>query len=185
MLVRFSRLRRVPVLAAMVAVIALAGTGLGAGVAMAQPASAAPSAHVVPAKHKDKDKDKKKDKKNDGAKSATPCAANVKACVDLSSHQAWLTDGAGHVTYGPVMAHGGSNDAKTPRGSFKVLSKDAHYFSTEFKAPMPYSVFFYPGDAFHADNPATASNGCVHLAMASAQRFFAALNPGDPVQIKG
>jgi hypothetical protein len=46
-------------------------------------------------------------------------------------------------------------------------------------------VFFHPGDAFHADNPASASNGRVHLAMASAQQFFAALNPGDPVQIKG
>jgi lipoprotein-anchoring transpeptidase ErfK/SrfK len=173
-----------PVLAAVAAVIALAGTGLSAGVAAAQPVSAAPSVHAAPAKHKDKDK-KDKDKKKGGAKSGSPCASTAKACVDLSSHQAWLTDGAGHVTFGPVMAHGGSDEAKTPRGSFKVLSKDAHYFSTEFKAPMPYSVFFYPGDAFHADNPATASNGCVHLAMASAQRFFAALNPGDAVQIKG
>ncbi|MDT7643667.1 MAG: hypothetical protein QOC75_667, partial [Pseudonocardiales bacterium] len=55
---------------------------------------------------------------------------------------------------------------------------------TEFHAPMPYSVFFYPGDAFHADNPATASNGCVHLSMAAAQRFYATLKPGDKVQIK-
>jgi len=104
--------------------------------------------------------------------------------MDLSKQQAWLTDGAGHITYGPVPAHGGSKSAKTPKGTFSVLSKDAHFYSTEFHAPMPYSVFFYPGDAFHADNPATASNGCVHLSMAAAQRFFATLNPGDKVQIK-
>ena len=116
--------------------------------------------------------------------SSTPCSASAKACMDLSKQQAWLTDGAGHITYGPVPAHGGSKKAKTPKGTFSVLSKDAHYYSTEFNAPMPYSVFFYPGDAFHADNPATASNGCVHLSMAAAQRFFATLNPGDKVQIK-
>ncbi|MDT7628628.1 MAG: hypothetical protein QOI50_558, partial [Pseudonocardiales bacterium] len=103
--------------------------------------------------------------------SSTPCSASAKACMDLSKQQAWLTDGAGHITYGPVPAHGGSKKAKTPKGTFSVLSKDAHYYSTEFHAPMPYSVFFYPGDAFHADNPATASNGCVHLSMAAAQRF--------------
>jgi len=118
------------------------------------------------------------------AHSSTPCSASAKACMDLSKQQAWLTDGAGHITYGPVPAHGGSKKAKTPKGTFSVLSKDAHYYSTEFNAPMPYSVFFYPGDAFHADNPATASNGCVHLSMAAAQRFFATLKPGDKVQIK-
>jgi hypothetical protein len=37
----------------------------------------------------------------------TPCAAAVKACMDLSSRQAWLTDGAGHVVAGPFAARGG------------------------------------------------------------------------------
>jgi hypothetical protein len=118
------------------------------------------------------------------AHSSTPCSPSAKACMDLSRQQAWLTDGAGHITYGPVPARGGSKSAKTPKGTFSVLSKDAHYYSTEFHAPMPYSVFFYPGDAFHAGNPATASNGCVHLSMAAARRFFTTLNPGDKVQIK-
>jgi lipoprotein-anchoring transpeptidase ErfK/SrfK len=116
--------------------------------------------------------------------SSTPCSASAKACLDLSKHQAWLTDGAGHITFGPVPARGGSKSAKTPKGTFSVLSKDANFYSTEFHAPMPYSVFFYPGDAFHAGNPAKASNGCVHLSTAAAQRFFATLNPGDKVEIK-
>ena len=176
-------IRRAPALATVV-VIALTCAGLSAGVATAESTTAPMSlvAHATPAKHQNTgdDQGNKRD-----AKSGSPCAPTAKACVDLSSHQAWLTDGAGHVTYGPVAARGGSEEAKTPKGSFSVLSKDAHYFSREFQAPMPYSVFFYPGDAFHADNPATASNGCIHLAAASAQRFFAALNPGDSVQIKG
>jgi hypothetical protein len=114
----------------------------------------------------------------------TPCSPRAKACLDLSRQQAWLTDGAGHITYGPVPARGGSKRAKTPKGTFSVLFKDAHFYSTEFHAPMPYSVFFYPGDAFHAGNPGIASNGCVHLSMAAAQRFFTTLHPGDKVEIK-
>jgi len=116
--------------------------------------------------------------------SGTPCSPTATVCMDLSSQRAWLTDGAGHVIYGPVPARGGSKRAKTPRGTFSVLYKDAHFYSTEFHAPMPYSVFFYPGDAFHAGNPAVASNGCVHLSSAAAQRFFATLRPGDKVQIR-
>ncbi|MGB6224622.1 MAG: L,D-transpeptidase, partial [Pseudonocardiaceae bacterium] len=61
----------------------------------------------------------------------------------------------------------------TPTGTFHVLSKDAHYRSTEFhNAPMPYSVFFYPGDAFHADNVNKWSHGCIHLNWDDAKAFF-------------
>jgi lipoprotein-anchoring transpeptidase ErfK/SrfK len=117
--------------------------------------------------------------------SSTPCSASAKACLDLSKHQAWLTDGAGHITFGPVPARGGSKSAKTPKGTFSVLSKDANFYSTEFHAPMPYSVFFYPGDAFHADSTSVASNGCIHLTSSSAQRFYNTLHLGDRVQVVG
>jgi L,D-transpeptidase-like protein len=115
--------------------------------------------------------------------SATACAVTAKACMDLSTHQAWLTDGAGTVIYGPVASRGGTPSAPTPVGTFQVLSKDKHFYSTEFHAPMPSSVFFYPGDAFHADNTSVASNGCIHLSWSSAQHFYNTLNPGDQVQI--
>jgi lipoprotein-anchoring transpeptidase ErfK/SrfK len=112
-----------------------------------------------------------------------PCSATAKACMSLSRRQAWLTDGAGHVTFGPVPARGGMTRAPSPVGTFQVISKDAHFYSTQFHAPMPYSVFFYPGVAFHADNPAVASNGCIHLNASAAQRFFSNLRVGDQVQI--
>jgi hypothetical protein len=119
------------------------------------------------------------------AKSSSPCSPSAKACMDLSKQQAWLTDGAGHITYGPVPARGGAKGAKTPKGTFSVLWKDADHHSKEFNnAPMPYSVFFYPGDAFHGGNPATASNGCIHLSLGAAQRFFSGLNTGDKVEVK-
>lgn len=113
----------------------------------------------------------------------TPCAATVKACMDLSSRQAWLTDGAGHVVAGPFSARGGKSSAPTPVGTFTVEKKAKNYWSTEFDAPMPNSVFFAPGIAFHADNPKVASNGCVHLTRSTSQQFFDTLRVGDPVQI--
>ena len=116
--------------------------------------------------------------------SATPCGVRAKACVVLSRHQAWLTDAKGRITYGPVTATGGDSAYPTPTGTFHVLSKDAHYRSTEFhNAPMPYSVFFYPGDAFHADNVNKWSHGCIHLNWDDAKAFFNALKVRDQVQI--
>jgi lipoprotein-anchoring transpeptidase ErfK/SrfK len=116
--------------------------------------------------------------------SATPCKATAKACVVLSHHEAWLTDGKGRITYGPVVATGGDSAYPTPTGTFRVLSKKAHYRSTEFRnAPMPYSVFFYPGDAFHADDVHKWSHGCIHLDEDDAIAFFNTLKVGDQVQI--
>jgi hypothetical protein len=86
--------------------------------------------------------------------------------------QAWLTDGHWYITYGPVPIAGRTPAYPTPTGTFHVLSKDATYHSTEFhNAPMPYSGFFYPGDAFHADNVHQKSHGCIHLTMTDARIF--------------
>jgi len=114
----------------------------------------------------------------------TPCAPTARACVDLSAHRAWLTDGAGHVTYGPVPARGGSRSDPTPVGTFAVSWKDRDHLSRQFdNAPMPNSVFFAPGIAFHGGNPAANSNGCIHLAKKASANFFGALREGDSVQV--
>ena len=64
-----------------------------------------------------------------------------------------------------------------------MTPQDKNYVSREFNAPMPNAVFFVPGDAFHADNPQVASNGCVHLSTADSERFYDGLEVHDPVQI--
>jgi len=117
------------------------------------------------------------------AAAATPCAPTAKACMSVSKRQAWLTDGAGRVIAGPIAARGGKKGAATPVGTFRVISKDADYWSKAFDAPMPYSVFFKPGYAFHAGSPSVASNGCIHLPRAAAKQFFSTLKVGDTVQI--
>jgi len=117
------------------------------------------------------------------SQAGAPCSAAARACVDLSSQQAWLMrDGA--VVYGPVPVSTGKPSAPTAPGTFRVTWKDLHHRSTEFhNAPMPYSVFFNGGDAFHEDNVAVPSHGCVHLTHNAARTFYTTLQGGDVVQV--
>jgi lipoprotein-anchoring transpeptidase ErfK/SrfK len=103
--------------------------------------------------------------------------------MDLSAHKAWLLRD-GKVIYGPVGALGGRKSNPTPIGTFHVIGKERMHLSTEFdNAPMPFSVFFYPGDAFHTGSLATPSHGCIHLSSGASQTFFNTLHLGDVVQV--
>lgn len=111
-----------------------------------------------------------------------PCAATVRACLDLTHNQAWLLRG-GVVEYGPVPVTSGRVGWRTPTGTFHVLSRERLHLSRAFhNAPMPYSVFFVPGIAFHQGSLAVPSHGCIHLSRAAAITFFNSLRLGDVVQ---
>jgi lipoprotein-anchoring transpeptidase ErfK/SrfK len=115
---------------------------------------------------------------------ATPCAASARGCVDLSSQQAWLISNRGRVIDGPVPVATGKKSAPTTIGTFAVQWKDIDHHSHEFHgAPMPYSVFFHDGEAFHEGSLHQKSAGCVHLSRTAAQEFYQHLQPGDEVQI--
>lgn len=116
------------------------------------------------------------------AGAAAPCGPAAKACLDLGRQRAWLLNG-GTVIYGPVPAASGRPGYATPPGIFHVTFKDAHFWSTAYNAPMPYSVFFNGGMAFHEGSVHVPSHGCVHLTQAAAIEFFNYLKPGDEVQI--
>jgi lipoprotein-anchoring transpeptidase ErfK/SrfK len=119
------------------------------------------------------------------ATSGAPCSASARACVDLSTQQAWLMRN-GTVSYGPVPVATGKASAPTDAGTFTVFWKDLHHRSSVFhNAPMPYSVFFNGGDAFHEDSVKVRSNGCVHLTRSAAQTFYNTLHVGDVVQVVG
>lgn len=119
------------------------------------------------------------------APSGSPCSATARACVDLPSQRAWLMQG-GNITYGPVPVATGKASAPTAPGTFHVTWKDLHHRSSEFhNAPMPYSVFFNGGDAFHQDSVTVRSNGCVHLTQPAARTFYNTLHVGDEVQVVG
>ncbi|PZS13161.1 MAG: hypothetical protein DLM60_21070, partial [Pseudonocardiales bacterium] len=63
------------------------------------------------------------------ATGGAPCSASARACVDLSTQQAWLMRN-GSVSYGPVPAIGGKSSAPTDPGTFTVFWKDLHHRST-------------------------------------------------------
>jgi lipoprotein-anchoring transpeptidase ErfK/SrfK len=113
-----------------------------------------------------------------------PCSAAARACLDLSANRSWLLDGAGNVTYGPVPVTHGRPGWRTPAGTFRVQWKDIDHKSREFNnAPMPYSVFFNGGIAFHAGSLKVQSHGCIHLSTAAAKRYYNSLRVGDIVQV--
>lgn len=121
---------------------------------------------------------------------STPCTESARACVDLPKQQAWLIDGQGNVTLGPVPISSGGPGQETPTGTFHVQWKDKNHKSTEFKlpngqgAPMDFSVFWADGGvAFHGGSVQRASAGCVHLAEATAETFYNTLQLGDEVQV--
>jgi hypothetical protein len=114
-----------------------------------------------------------------------PCDDTADVCVDLSAHRAWLTDD-GRATGATMPITSGSAEDPTPTGTFTVQRKERHHVSKESgrNTPMPYSVFFDDeGRAFHTGNTGRASNGCIHLEQDDARDVFAALEPGDEVEI--
>lgn len=112
-----------------------------------------------------------------------PCGGTADACIDLSANRTWLLSD-GEVTYGPVPITHGRPGWETPPGTFQVGWKDIDHLSSEFdNAPMPYSVFFNGGIAFHEGSLTDLSHGCIHLSMAAAQTYYEALSVGDVVQV--
>lgn len=112
-----------------------------------------------------------------------PCDIYAAACVSLSRQEAWLMRD-GRVVYGPVRVATGRASLPTPTGDFHVWYKVVNGWSTTYDAPMPYSVFFYEGDAFHEDPVTVRSHGCIHLSLKNAEYFYRFLNYGDLVEVR-
>lgn len=112
-----------------------------------------------------------------------PCDVRAIACVSLSKQEAWLMHD-GKVVYGPVDVATGRAGLPTPTGDFHVWYKVVDGWSTTYDAPMPYSVFFYEGDAFHEDPVTVRSHGCVHLSLENAEYFYRFLQYGDLVEVR-
>lgn len=112
----------------------------------------------------------------------TPCRSTARACVDLSGNQAWLIDD-GAVSYGPVPITSGRKGFRTPPGTFSVSFHSRNHVSSIYDAPMPNSVFFNGGIAFHQGSLSELSHGCIHLSRSASREFFGSLDRGDTVQV--
>ncbi len=105
------------------------------------------------------------------------------ACVDLKAKITWLQHGS-QIFLGPVRMQPGEGAKRTPRGTFTINKKAAVYFSHTYGGAMPYSVFWgHDGIAYHEGSLTGFSHGCIHLTMANAKRFFAALHKGERVYV--
>jgi hypothetical protein len=114
-----------------------------------------------------------------------PCPAFARACVDLSNNTTWLQSG-GQIVYGPVPMLSGRPGYRTPSGTFQVYWKDKDHLSTIFDdAPMPNSIFFVGGVAFHEGSLSVTSHGCIHLSWEASEQYWDFLNNGDTVYVFG
>jgi len=114
-----------------------------------------------------------------------PCTLKrIRACVSLGQQRAWLMRN-GKVVYGPARITSGRPGYRTDRGMWRVTFKDIDHRSHAFGgAPMPYSVFFHGGEAFHEGSLSVSSHGCVHLSHQSAVKFYNYLHKGDYVRVR-
>ncbi len=88
------------------------------------------------------------------------------------------------MVYGPVPITHGRKGWRTPAGTFKVSFKDIDHKSSIFNnAPMPYSVFFNGGIAFHQGSLSEPSHGCIHLGPGAAKTYYNKLSVGETVQV--
>ncbi|SMD15588.1 Lipoprotein-anchoring transpeptidase ErfK/SrfK [Kibdelosporangium aridum] len=112
-----------------------------------------------------------------------PCSTAAKACIKLSTNQSWLMED-GKVVYGPVPITHGRKGYLTPPGTFRVTFKNKNHKSSIFDgAPMPNSVFFNGGIAFHQGSLREKSHGCIHLSPAASQKYFSSLSVGEVVEV--
>lgn len=111
-----------------------------------------------------------------------PCTGAADACIDLSANKTWLLSD-GQITYGPVPITSGRAGFETPPGTFKVGWKNKDHVSSIYDAPMPYSVFFNGGIAFHQGSLSEKSHGCIHLSKGAASTYFSELSVGDTVEV--
>jgi lipoprotein-anchoring transpeptidase ErfK/SrfK len=111
------------------------------------------------------------------------CPIGVVACVDLKAKITWLQHGS-DIFLGPVRMQPGEGSSQTPQGTFTINKKAKVYFSHTYGGAMPYSVFWgHDGIAYHEGTLTGFSHGCIHLTMANAKRFFAALHKGERVYV--
>ena len=113
----------------------------------------------------------------------SPCPRTADACIDLGGERSWLQED-GRLSYGPVPISHGRAGWETPTGTYQVTRKVRHEVSRLFNnAPMPYSVYFVGGIAFHEGDPNVDSHGCIHLEQPAAATYFERLEVGETVVV--
>lgn len=105
--------------------------------------------------------------------------ADVYITVDKSSQRMYVETPSDSFVW---KVSTGKRGHTTPSGNFKpYLLKPMHYSSKYNNAPMPNSIFFNGGIAFHATDAVgklgtPASHGCVRLSPQNAKWLYRIVN---------
>ncbi|WP_435796816.1 L,D-transpeptidase family protein [Streptomyces flaveolus] len=116
------------------------------------------------------------------------CLTGRVLCISKSSRTLrWMVDGR---TVSTMAVRFGSQYTPTREGVFHVYWKSRNHFSTLYRAPMPYAMFFSGGQAVHysydfaARGYAGASHGCVNVRDEGAiADLYARVRNGDKVVV--
>lgn len=80
----------------------------------------------------------------------------------------------------------GADEARTPLGVFKVLSKSADHVSSTYDAPMPYTLrLTSDGVSIHGSDVRVGrvTHGCIGVPVEFARRLFERMAKGDAVAV--
>ncbi|MBR7831792.1 L,D-transpeptidase [Actinospica durhamensis] len=122
------------------------------------------------------------------ARARCPESRAREVCVDLSHQRLWVRQD-GRTIFGPVPIRSGRAGHATPDGWFSIQWRDYAHWSASYDSPMPFSQFFYGGDAIHGVyddvHEGSGSYGCVNVPFDDARRLWGLLRVGDPVYVSG
>jgi len=111
--------------------------------------------------------------------------------VELASKKVWLYDNGGCVAQYDVHRYGGPG-TPTPKGQFKVKTKELNHFSSSAHVWMPWSMNFN-GDVFLHGIPyfpngailrGSYSHGCIQMPTDQAEKTYNFANIGTPVYVR-
>lgn len=94
----------------------------------------------------------------------------------------------GHDEIGTAVVVYGIDGKETPRGKLPILGKSRDYHSITYDAPMPYSLWLRSdGVAIHGSTVSMgkATNGCIGVPVAFAEKLFEMVEKGDIVEVVG
>jgi lipoprotein-anchoring transpeptidase ErfK/SrfK len=99
-------------------------------------------------------------------------AAEQEADYGTPDIEIWLGEQTGRFGDFEFDVLGGRPGYPTPTGAFQVEWKSRSWWSKQWDAEMPYSVFFHGGSAIHAGSLTVTSHGCIHVSTAAARYIY-------------
>ncbi len=127
-----------------------------------------------------------------GVMSGNTPPRGVRICADLKNQKLWLSRNGSRVYNAERMRSGDprlSQSGVTKVGNHQIYYKDIDHVSGASccrGASMPYSMFFYGGQAIHASSFSTAgSHGCINVTYNDARYLWDNSPVGTPVSVWG